>query len=220
MTTKSPSIYRSATLAFPEFLPVASAGAYDPETHTWTLDDFATIPRTLRDYAASQNQVMPKGLYTFFGYSARYHLEREIDFISESDPPGTGYDVRLNIALPRKSTTSASRTLIWKHPEDIRAIHLGIGKTTKLTNDALRFYFGERHCLDRLSAEPWRINEFIQVLEMLHGPLRAVIFHAMTATGIVAPVMRILDPSCIVDIEPLGVYTSLTDPNPPSIALQ
>ena len=193
--------------------------SYDPESHTWTLGDTAAIPKTLRAYAESHDQEMPKGLYTFFGNTARYHLEREIEYISDSSKNGTGYDIRLNIALPRKGPANASRTLIWKHPDDIKAIYLGVGRTTKATNDTLRFYFGERHCLDRLTAEPWRINEFIQVLEMLHGPLRAVIFNAMTVSGSVVPIMRILDPTCVSDIEPLGVYTSMTDPNPPTIKL-
>lgn len=218
--TKASSVYRSSTLAFPEYLGSEADGfGYDAASHTWRLGDVSTTPKVLRTYAEAHGHQMPKGLYTFFGKTSKYHIEREIDHVGEGSPGGTGYDIRLNIELPRRGGGNASRTLIWKHPEDIKALYLGVGRTTKSTNDALRFFFGERHCLDRLTAEPWRVDEYILVLEMLHGPLKAIIFNAMTHGGAIAPIMRILDPSCVHNIEALGVYTSLTDPNPPQFEL-
>ncbi|RCV93831.1 hypothetical protein DU506_01350 [Vreelandella rituensis] len=219
---KTKTEYRTHTLAYAEF-PQSEEDRerdYDPDTHTWQLGPVSTMPRSVRDYAEARGKKMPEGLYLFFGNSARYHVEQEMEYLYAKPEPATGYDLRFNITLPRKGLQRTSaRSLIWKSPDDINAMYLGVGRTSKSTNDLLRMYTGDRYCIDRLKVEPWRINEYTQILEMQYGPLKAVVFDAMTATGNSVPLMRVFNPSIIESMGPLGVYSSLHDPNPPKLAL-
>lgn len=222
-TQDTTSYYRTTTLAFAEYPDEEHARDYDDKKHRWTLSAFSTMPRSLRDYAKKNRKRMPDGLYTFFGKSAQHFVAEEMRYLAREDldPPASGgFDLQIDVAFARKGIKRTSaRSLIWKSPEDISAMYLGVGRTSKTTNDLLRFYSGDRFCIDRLAAEPWRIDEYAKVLELEYGPLKAVVFDAMTSIGRPAPVMRIYDPSIIESIAPLGVLTSLHVPEPPEFAL-
>lgn len=160
---------------------------------------------------------MPEGVYLFFGNTARYHIEAEINYLDNLDTPGVGYDIKCELSFEKNVTNSSPRTLVWREPKIIKSVYIGAGMTDKKSADALRYITGDKYCFDRLAAEPWRIDDYIGALEILHGPIRSVVFSAMTNTGEIAPLIRILDPSVITEVSSLGVYTSLMDPDPPTI---
>lgn len=210
-------LYHTTALGFPEFPESSHPSDYDEESHSWQLGPVSTAPRSLRDFAAKHGHSLPPGVYMFFGNTARYHIEAEINYLDKLDPPGIGYDIKCELSFDKQDAAESPRTLVWRDPSIIKAVYIGAGMTDKRSADALRYITGDKYCFDRLAAEPWRIDNYIGALEKLHGPVRAVVFTAMLNTGEVAPIIRILDPSIITQVAPLGVYTSLMDPDPPAI---
>ena len=215
--TSQKKLYHTTALGFPEFPETSQPSDYDESTHSWHLGPASTTPRSLCDFTEKHGHRMPEGVYLFFGNTARYHIEAEINYLDKLDPPGVGYDIKCELSFEKADTSSSPRTLVWRDPSIIKSVYIGAGMTDKRSADALRYITGDKYCFDRLAAEPWRIDDYIGALEVLHGPIRAVVFSAMLNTGEVAPMIRVLDPSLITEVGPLGVYTSLMDPDPPTI---
>lgn len=157
------------------------------------------VPPTLAACAESSGQIMPDGLYCFYGSSAVRAILAELNFHNEhhsgSAPP---WDLGARLKIERQGRPRhPNPSQMWKDPRVIQGAYIGVGKTSKETNDLLRFFTGERYALDRLTLEPWRIDAYAAVLQQVYGQMKVVVFDALMADNRIETIARIYDPSIL-----------------------
>lgn len=184
-----------------------------------TLGDRATIPPLLEKHAENNSQTMPDGLYGFFGDDAELSLKKQVTYNLEEHkgekPPIWDLTTNLEFTWRDPYDRPHAATMAWKDPADLQGAFLRIGRVSGRTNDILRFYTGDRRAIDRLTLEPWNIDEYASALKHVYGNIRAIIFDALMADGSVQAVVKIYDPSVIEasGLRPLFRFLSSHDPD-------
>lgn len=194
---------------------------YDHDTGVAQIHGDATLPPRLARYAEASGHAMPEGLYGFFGEQASANLKTEVMAHLNGREKGDGFLWDLQSSLEFNCETSAPKTatsLVWKDPAYLQAAFIRVGKPSKDVADFLRYFTGDRHALDRLTLEPWRIDTYAAALAEAYGPMRAVVFDAMVDDGSIVPMIRVYDPTLINGgvVEPLYQFLSAKDPEQPS----
>lgn len=195
---------------------------YDPETGEAEMLPGATIPPRLARYAESQGHEMPDGIYGFFGEQGENSLKEEVLNHLKTRKKGDGFlwDVQTTLTFRKKpTTTKVATSLVWKDPTYLEGSFIRVGKPSKELADLLRYFTGDKHALDRLTLEPWRIDTYAAVLSEAYGNIRAIIFDAMMDDGTITPIVRVFDRSLIQDegITPLYQLLSAKDPDQPTV---
>jgi hypothetical protein len=183
------------------------------------LEDRATIPPLLEKYAHENGETMPDGLYGFFGDDAEQALKKQINYNFETyqgeEPPIWDMYSHLEFTWSDPDNRPRAATMAWKNPRDLHGAFIRIGRVSGATNDILRFYTGDRRAVDRLTLEPWKVDEYAAVLEQVYGKMRAVIFNALMADDSIQTIVKVYDRRLFEEagLRPLFRFLSSQDPN-------
>jgi len=187
--------------------------------NTVQLEDKATIPPLLEAYAHENGERMPDGLYGFFGDDAELALKKQIDFNLATHkgelPPIWDMVTTLEFEWRDPENHPRAATMAWKDPRDLQGAFIRIGRISGETNDILRFYTGDRLAVDRLTLEPWRVDEYAAALKQVYGTIRAVIFNAKMADESIQTIVKVYDRTLFEEagLRPLYRWLSSQDPS-------